>query len=101
MRRTKGRNIQVTGIVLPNDWDGRDQLIEVVLYGNDESEHVIAGPMGGRLLGLSHYRVRAEGLEWIHNGRRYLDVSSFEILGTGADSGYDPEILNTQGPSVG
>ena len=97
MTRNKDK-VQVTGIVLPNDWDSRDQLIEVVLYGNDESEHVIAGELSGRLLALSHYRVRAEGKEYVHNGRRYLDVADFDILGTGADSGYDPDsIINPVG----
>jgi len=97
MPRKTDRDIQVTGIVLPNDWDSRDQLVEVVLYGNDESEHVIAGRLAERLLGLSHYRVRAHGREYVHNGRRCLDVAGYEILGTGA-VGYDPDsILNPAG----
>ena len=97
MTRTKTLEKQITGIVLPSDWDARDQLVEVVLYGNDESEHVITGGLCGRFLGLSHHRVRARGREMLHNGRRYLDVSDYDILGTGVDSGYDPESLNTTG----
>lgn len=100
MERTRDTTIQVTGIVLPNDWDSRDQLIEVVLYGNDESEHVITGAQGSRLLGLSHYRVRAQGREFVHNGRRFLDVTGYEVLGGAV--GYDPEnILNPSGGAIG
>lgn len=94
MRAKESGNIEVTGIVLPSDWDGDDQLVEMVLYGNDESEHVITGVLSGAFLGMSHYRIRAKGRETTVNGRRMLDVTRYEVLGTGADSGYELDGLS-------
>ncbi len=102
MRAKDSGNIEVTGIVLPSDWDGEDQLVEVILYGNDESEHVIEGVLTREFLGMSHFRVRAKGRVRAAGGRRFLDVTRYEVLGTGADSGYEPDSLpNPLGPSLG
>ena len=79
----------VTGIVLPNDWDMQGRLIEVVLYGEDESEFVIHGGQEDALFGKCHNRVRCTGSKGMDNrGRWVLEVDGFEVLGDEVDCGY-------------
>ncbi|BBD08092.1 hypothetical protein [Desulfovibrio ferrophilus] len=81
---------KVSGIILPNDWDQDGSLIEVVLYGSDESEFVISGPKETALLGLCHHRVECEGKQVLDNrGRWLLVVGQCRVLGDDVDSGYD------------
>lgn len=82
--------VDVTGIILPNDWDPYGTLIEVVLYGADESEYVLSGTHERALSALCHHRVQCAGKPVLDNrGRRLLVVERFAVLGDGLDSGYD------------
>jgi len=90
MIHTDESRLKVSGIILPNDWDPYGTLIEVVLYGSDESEFVVSGPQERALSALCHHRVECEGKVVMDNRGRYLLlVEQFEVLGDDLDSGYD------------
>lgn len=91
MPKTMDKTItKVTGIVLPNDWDQDGSLIEIVLYGADESEFVISGPKEHSLFSLCHHRVECEGTPVLDNrGRHLLVVDKCRVLGDDVESGYD------------
>ena len=83
---------EVTGIVLPNDWDIQGRLIEVVLYGEDESEFVLTGENEKQLFAKCHHRVSCFGTKAMDNrGRWVLTVERFKVLGDEADCGYESE----------
>ncbi|NJB68298.1 hypothetical protein GGQ74_001971 [Desulfobaculum xiamenense] len=91
MRRSDApKSLEVTGIVLPSDWDHAGRLVEVVLYGSDESEFVLKGPrVKDELFKLCHYRLRVTGDPVEDKGRKALEVLHFEILGNETDCGYE------------
>jgi hypothetical protein len=72
---------EVTGIILPGDWERRGGTPSLVIHGQDESETLVADTPKGREL-LRHCRalVRASGRVREHQGRRELAVDAYVVL---------------------
>jgi len=62
MKRKKGRKRTITGIVVPEDWNEKGNVMRVAIKTLDYQEYVVEyNKMGKELLALVDNKVRVEG----------------------------------------
>lgn len=72
----------VTGLIIANKWDQDGNVIDVVIYGDDEAIYrVVNGGPNQDLLGAIQKQVSVAGdIIELANGRMGIAVKSFEVI---------------------
>jgi hypothetical protein len=84
------RELTLTGIVLPHQWDEKDRLTEVIFYSQEAGEFLIKREgAGSQLLRHTHCRIAVSGLVESREGEKLLNVRHYKLLGSALDSGYE------------
>ena len=75
------KSVSLTGIVIPVDWNDRQELIATALATADEREYRIVGNKRGKeLLGYLQRQIEATGtLEQDGNGRDVITVKRYIV----------------------
>ena len=80
----------LSGVILPSEWDDADRLVELVLFSPEDGELVVSLQGAGRkLLGHTHCRVALQGRVSVQAGRKVVEVLNYKILADAAGSGYE------------
>jgi hypothetical protein len=81
MALPRKKTVTLTGIVIPADWNDRQELIAAALATADEKEYRIVGNRRGKeLLGCLQRQIEATGaLERDEKGRDMITVKSYII----------------------
>ncbi len=71
----------LTGIVIPTDWNDRQEVVAAALATADEKEYPIAGNKKGKeLMDLLQHQVEATGaLERDEKGRMVITIRSYIV----------------------
>jgi hypothetical protein len=84
------KHANVSGVVVPTEWDESDRLVEVALFSPEDGELTVSLQGAGRkLLGLTHCRVAVQGRIVAQGGRKVIEVHSYKVLADAAGSGYE------------
>jgi hypothetical protein len=81
MALPKKKSVTLTGIVIPADWNNRQELIAAALATADEKEYRIVGNKRGKeLLGCLQRQIEATGaLERDEKGRDVITVKNYIV----------------------
>jgi hypothetical protein len=81
MALPRKKTVSLLGIVIPTDWNDRQDVIAAALATADEKEYRIAGNRKGKeLLGCLQRQVEATGvLEWVEKGGDMITVKSYIV----------------------
>jgi hypothetical protein len=81
MALPKGKTVTLTGIVIPADWNDRQEVIAAALATADEKEYRISTTKKGKeLLGVLQREVEATGvLDRDEKGRNVITVRSYIV----------------------
>jgi hypothetical protein len=81
MALPRKKSVALTGIVIPADWNERQELIATALATADEKEYRIVGNKRGKeLLGCLQRQIEATGtLEQDGNGRDVITVKRYIV----------------------
>jgi hypothetical protein len=81
MALPKGKAVTLTGIVIPADWNDRQEVIAVALATADEKEYRICMTKKGKeLLGALQREIEATGvLDRDENGRTLITVRRYIV----------------------
>jgi hypothetical protein len=75
--------ITIRGIVIPVDWDHRDNVIAVAIFTFDEEEYLVDNDeIGAQLLSKMRLKVEARGLVIQKNGKKKISVQNYTTLDT-------------------
>ena len=82
MKRKKGRERTITGIVVPEDWDEKGNVIRVAIKMFDSQEYVVEyNKKGKELLAFVDNKVRVGGtVRERLDGDMIISVKSFEPI---------------------
>ena len=80
MKRTQ--NSDITGIIMPNNWDNKGKVIQIAIYTNKEEVYIVeANPLEQELLNHINRRVEVRGKKKKPaNGNRYIAVQKYVVL---------------------
>lgn len=83
MAGKKGRELTITGTVVPEDWDENDKVIRVGVKTSDYEEYVVEHNKSGKeLSSLIDRRVRVKGrVRERLDGELIITVDSYELIG--------------------
>ena len=83
MAGKKGRELSITGIVVPEDWDEHDNVIRVGVKTSEYEEYVVEHNKPGKeLLALIDREVCVKGRARERlDGELIITVNSFEVIG--------------------
>ena len=81
MALPKKKSVTLTGIVIPADWNDRQELISAALATSDEKEYRIAGTKKGKeLLDCLQRQIEAIGvLTRDEKGRNVITVKRYSV----------------------
>ena len=84
MKRKKGKERTITGIIVPQDWDDNDNVIRVAIKTQDYQEYVIEhNKKGKELLAFIDHKVKATGtVRERLDGDIIISVKSYELTET-------------------
>ena len=84
MKRKKGGERTITGIVVPENWDDNDNIIRVGIMTPDYQKYVIEHNKNGKeLLAFIDHKVKATGtLRERLDGDIIISVKSYELTET-------------------
>ena len=84
MKRGKGRELTIIGIVVPEDWGENDNVIRVAIKTPDYQEYVVEhNKKGKELLALIDNKVRVTGtVRERLDGDIIISVKSYELTET-------------------
>lgn len=87
MRGGKARERKISGLILPVEWDGSDNIIGVVIETADEESFIVeADKKGKELLKFIHHEVEATGrIREGEYGNKYIKLKSYAPLERRAD----------------
>jgi hypothetical protein len=92
MTKAKSSHITVQGVVMENKWDDEDNLVGVIIEGDDGHDYVVDPAGGGRRLSrLVNATVRATGKMTVVSNQRVLTVDKFQEVAVDEDSEDDYE----------
>ena len=68
------QEIDIRGIIMPNNWDENGRIIEIALYANDEEVYIVEqNSLTAELMKFMHQRVEINGQIRGHpDGRKFL-----------------------------
>ncbi|MEJ2167282.1 MAG: hypothetical protein P8X90_17275 [Desulfobacterales bacterium] len=78
----KSQNPEITGIVMPNNWDKNGNVIQVAIYTNAEEVYLVEhNHLGRELLSHINRRVGVKGKKSERlDGNRYITVQKYVVL---------------------
>jgi hypothetical protein len=78
----KTQNSEITGIIMPNNWDNKGNVIEIAIYTNKEEVYIVEhNPLEQELLNHINSSVEVRGKKKKHlNGNRYIAVKKYVVL---------------------
>jgi len=81
MAKDAEERIEISGIVIPHDWDERGRVVVVAVSGPDEEEYVVQPTTRGReLLDLIHETVAVSGvIRKDKIGREVIIVKKYRV----------------------
>ena len=98
-RMKKPQNPEVTGIIMPNNWDKNGKVIQIAIYTNAEEVYLVEPNQTGQEL-LSHINrrveVRGKKRECL-DGNRYIAVQKYTILEELVE---DEKLIKNHSPSL-
>ena len=82
-RGKKSKELTVSGLILPVEWDENDKIIGVVIETADEESYIVEGDKKGQeLLKLIHQEVEATGrVKEGEYGNLHIKLTSYTPLG--------------------
>lgn len=76
------QDINITGIIMPNNWDENGKVIEIALYTNTEEVYAVEhNRLTQELMKLMHNRVEVKGKIRKHpDGNRSISAQNYIVL---------------------
>lgn len=87
MRGRKAKERTISGLILPVEWDEKDNIIGVVIETADEESFIVeADKKGKELLKLIHHEIEATGgVREGEYGNMYIKLKSYALVQRKAD----------------
>ena len=78
----KSQNPEVTGIIMPNNWDKNGKVIQIAIYTNAEEVYLVEhNLLGQELLNHINRRVEVRGKKRERlDGNRYITIQKYVVL---------------------
>jgi len=78
----KPQNLEVTGIIMPNNWDSNGSIIQIAIYTNEEEVYLVEhNHLGRELFNHINRRVEVRGKKSERlDGNRYIAVQKYIVL---------------------
>jgi hypothetical protein len=78
----KSQNPEVTGIIMPHNWDKNGKVIQIAIYTNAEEVYLVEhNLLGQELLNYINRRVEVRGKKRDRlDGNRYIAVQNYVVL---------------------
>ena len=78
----KLQNPEVTGIIMPNNWDKNGKVIQIAIYTNSEEVYLVEhNHLGQELLSHINRRVEVSGKKRERlDGNKYITVQKYVVL---------------------
>jgi hypothetical protein len=78
----KPQNPEVTGIIMPNNWDKNGNVIQIAIYTNEEEVYLVEhNHLGQELLNHINRRVEVRGKKRERlDGNSYIVVQKYNVL---------------------
>ena len=78
----KLQNPEVTGIIMPNNWDNNGNVIQIAIYTNSEEVYLVEhNHLGQELLSHINRRVEVSGKKRERlDGNKYITVQKYVVL---------------------
>jgi len=78
----KSQNPEVTGIIMPHNWDINGKVIQIAIYTNAEEVYLVEhNHLGQELLNHINRRVEVRGKKRERlDGNRYITVQKYVVL---------------------
>jgi hypothetical protein len=76
------QKIDISGIIMPNNWDETGRIIEIALYANNEDVYIVEhNSLTEELMNFMHQRVEIKGKIRGHpDGRKFLFAHNYVPL---------------------
>ena len=76
------QNSEITGIIMPNNWDNKGKVIQIAIYTNREEVYIVEhNHLEQELLNHINRRVEVRGIKKKRlNGNRYIAVKKYVVL---------------------
>jgi len=78
----KSQTPEVTGIIMPNNWDSNGKVVQIAIYTNEEEVYLVEhNHRGQELLNHINRRVEVRGKKRERlDGNRYIAVQEYVVL---------------------